>query len=98
MKFLKKLMKAYKNFGLWVWQQIKIFNLRYSYLKWVAAGIVLVCLVAALIWKINNGIYAYIDLDGNRGTAVRCWVENGNLICDKMYNGKVLVKQFWRIN
>lgn len=98
MKLLKKILKAYKNFFLWIKQEIKIANLRYPFLKWIAAGLALVLLIAVIKWKIDNGIYAYIDLDNNKGVAVKCWVGDGNLICDKAYNGKILVKQYWRIH
>jgi len=93
-----KFLKAYKNFYLWIRQELKILNLRYPFLKWAVGAVLVILIATAAKWKIDNGLYGYIDLDGNRGVATWCKVDNGNLICTKVFNGKVQVKQYWRIN
>ena len=92
-----KFLKAYKKLYLWIKQQLKILNLRYPLLKWAVVLVLGIFIVTAAKFKIDNGLYGYIDLDGNRGVATWCKVDNGNLICTKVFNGKVQVKQYWKL-
>ena len=59
----------------------------------------LTCLAAILIIYFN-GIkhprYFYIDMQGDKGVAIECKEDNGSLICNKEYGGKIIVQQYWK--
>lgn len=83
---------------------IRIFILNKIMPKWkiiVASAVALLLLVIAAGAGISayneTHRYYYIDMDGNRGTAYKCEAyEQIGLICDKEYNGKIMVRQYWR--
>lgn len=55
---------------------------------------------ALIVWAIisayTNSNWFYIDWDNNSGVAKKCWIDNGRLLCEKMYNGIIDVKQYWK--
>ena len=42
--------------------------------------------------------YYYIDLNGNKGVAKKCWEQECGLFCDRLPNGIVQVQQYWHVD
>ncbi len=66
--------------------------------KWliVLGAILGIIIVWAIVAACTTSRFFYIDWDGNSGVADKCWVDNGRLLCEKMYNGVVNVRQYWK--
>lgn len=61
-------------------------------------GILIILLGLLFIKKCSNTVYTYVDLQGNKGVASECLIDNGKLICYEYYsNGVIEVQQFVKI-
>lgn len=96
-----------RNLGIfffYIWMKIKLWfqkiNLKYPHLKWVILGILIAGVALLISWLIFlrpvSAHYYYIDYEGNRGVADKCWIYDGGLICNREYGGKIQVMQYWR--
>ena len=78
-------------------KKIQLWYLEYPFLKWILLAFIGIIIILCIKWRLDYRIYSYIDLNDNYGVASYCWEEQGNLICNKIYNGKIQVKEYIRV-
>jgi hypothetical protein len=77
----------------------KMFKIKFPHIKrWIISILCLaiVCGGLAFAFLRPTAAYYYIDYNGNRGVATKCYEQGENLMCERSYNGKVLVVEYWR--
>lgn len=83
--------------------KIKLFFIRHIMPYWrkcmciFAAMIALSFIVSWVVqYRTSFRAYYYIDYNDNRGVASNCWEGAAALYCNRKYNGKIKVREYWR--
>ena len=63
----------------------------------IIAAIVVLITALLVIWLCTRDVkYFYVDINGNKGVADKCWSDDCGLYCSKEIGGAIQVHQYTR--